>query len=125
LSGFADLIADALPYLAVEHIEATQGATWEWAYLLTDHSDANVDMTSGYTGACSIRVKGGGTDVVSVAVTFPTSGQVKCAVTPANSAAVAAGTYYHELTLTRTSDGAVVKAVGGGDSKFAVKKKVA
>lgn len=124
MSGFADVIADAMPYLAVEHIQATQGATWEWTYLVTDHDGANVDMTTGYTGTCSIRTKDGGTDVVTPAVTFPSSGQVKCKVLPAASAAVASGTYYHELTLTRTSDGAVVKAVGGQDSKFLVKKKV-
>lgn len=82
-------------------------------------------MTTGYTGALSIRTKDGGGDVVTVAVTFPSAGQVKCAVTPANSANVAADLYYHELTLTRSSDGAVVKAVGGGDSKFKVKKAVA
>lgn len=125
MAGFDDLIADALPYLAREEITATQGTTWEWSYSVTDHDDAAVNMTTGFTGSCSIREVGGTVDLVTVTVTFPVSGQIKCKALPTSTDDIAPGNYFHELTIVRTSDSAKIIAVGGGDSQFSVKRKVA
>lgn len=126
MSGFSDVIDQALPYLARERIEATTGTTWSWGYLIYDNDGALVDMTSGFTGTLSVRTKkdGTGTEVIAATVTFPSSGQVKCTATAAATAAVSPGDYYHELTVTRSSDSAKIVVVGAGDSKFEVKKKV-
>lgn len=125
MTGFDDLILDALPYLAVEEISAAQGTTWRWGYSVTDHAGNDVDLTSGFTGSCSIREKGGVSDVVAVTVTFPVTGQILCAIAPTLSDDVARGTYYHELKIIRASDSAQILAVGAGDSVFLVKKRVA
>lgn len=124
MAGFVDVIAQALPYLGVEHIDATANTTWEWFYKVTDDAGTLVDMTAGYTGTCSVHPRGGGAAVVSATVTFPSVGVVRCFVAPATNASVAAGDYEHELTITRTSDGAKVVGVGAGDSTFKVKRKV-
>lgn len=124
MAGFDDVIAQALPYLAVETLQATQDTTWQWGYLITDNDGALVDLTSGFTATLSVRPKGGGTEVVAATVTFPTAGEVLCTVTPATSVGVAVGNYEHELTITRTSDGAQVIAVGAGHSTFQVLRKV-
>lgn len=124
MTGFADVITQALPYLATEVIQAVQGTTWEWYYNVTDNDGAQVNMTTGYTGTLSVRPQGGGTEVVAAAVTFPSTGVVRCFAAPATTASVAPGTYVHELTITRTSDSAKVVAVGAGVSTFQVLAKV-
>lgn len=126
MSGFNDVIDQALPYLARERIEATSGTTWSWGYLIADNDGALVDMTSGYTGTLSIRTAsdGSGSEVIAPTVTFPSAGQVKCTAAPTATGALTPGSYFHELTITRTSDSAKVVVVGAGDSKFRIKKKV-
>jgi hypothetical protein len=125
VAGFDDLIADALPYLGREEITATQGTTWRWSYTVTDHAEDAVDLTSGFTGSCSLRLKGEGTDAATPTVTFPTAGQIVCTLAATASDDVEPDLYVHEVTITRTSDGAKIIAVGGGDSFFRVLPKVA
>lgn len=125
MSGFDDLILEAMPFLASEHIQGTSGADWEWIYDLTDNSAAAVDMTSGFTGICKIRTaQSGGSDVATPTVTFPAAGRIKCAVPNATTESIAAGVYYHELEVTRTSDGKKIKVVGAGRGVFEVLDEV-
>lgn len=125
MAGFDDLLAAAIPYLDWEEMAVTQGTTWEWSYLLLDDSKVLVDLTVGFTGTMSIRTRNGDTDLVTVGVTFPAAGAVTCTAVPTATDEIEPGRYYHELTLTRTSDSAVLIAIGAEDSIFVVKKKVA
>jgi len=123
MSGFDDLIPAAMPFLASEVIEATNGTSWEVEYLVFDDDDALVNMTVGFTGSASIRSTGGG-EVLAPTLTFPSAGVVRFAATPAQSAAVAEGSYGHEVTITRSSDSAKIIIVGGGGGRFIVRGKV-
>lgn len=124
MAGFEDLIAEAMPYLAREEMEATQDTTWRWGYIVTDFDKALVDLTVGFTGSCAIRVKNGDTDAVTMTVTFPVAGQILCAADPPDNDEVPVGVYFHEVTVTRDSDGAQIVVVGSGDSRIGVKKKI-
>jgi hypothetical protein len=123
VAGFDDVIQSALPYLASETISATAGTSWWWGYLITDDAGTLVDLSSGFTFDASIRTQAG-TEVAVPTVTTPTTGAVQCKVTPAVSAAITAGAYYHEVTIARTSDAAKIIIVGAGDARLIVKAKV-
>lgn len=123
MAGFDDCIQGALPYLAIETIEATNGTDWWWGYVLLDDSLNEVDITTGFTASATIR-DADGVEAVAPTVTRPSGGQVMCKVANADSAGVGKDTYYHEVTVTRTADDATVILVGAGDSKFIVKQKV-
>lgn len=125
MAGFDDLLATALPYLDWEEMAVTQGSTWTWSYLLVDDDDDLVDMTSGFTAGLSIRSRGGTVDVVPVTVSFPAPGAITCFASAITTDAAVPGLYYHELTVTRTSDSAVLIAVGAEDSRFLIQRKVA
>ncbi|MGZ4518935.1 MAG: hypothetical protein ACXVXW_00765 [Mycobacteriaceae bacterium] len=123
MAGFDDLIPAAMPYLATEHIPATAGASWQWDYELLDDADTPIDISSGFTFSVAITTKSGAT-VCTPTTSTPSTGVLRCAVTPVVSATVPEDVYYHEVKITRTSDGAKVIAVGAGDAKFIVKKAV-
>lgn len=123
MAGFEDLIPASMPYMAREQLAGSTGSDWEWSYEVLDNSGNAVDFT-GCTAVCEIRDKLGGTVVLAPAVTFPAAGQVKVTATNAQTAALAAGFYVHEVEVTRTSDGKKVKLVGAGDSQFTVKGQV-
>lgn len=123
MSGFDDLIPEAMPYMGTEEILATCGTSWLWEYELSDNTGALVNLTTGYTATAKICPPDSTTSVVSVTVTFPTSGVVRCSVTAANSASVDPGVYYHEVTVTRTSDSSKIILVGAGDATFRAKRK--
>lgn len=131
MSGFDDLIAAGLPYLATEHIKATANSTWQWDYLLTDDADALVDISTGFTLSATIATRSGTADAYTYTSLYaptcstPSTGKLRCVVTPATNTADPGGTYYHAVKVVRNSDSAAVIVVGGGDSKFSVKKKVA
>lgn len=124
MSGFDDLLA-AGPYLDVEYMAETQGASWVWSYLVVDNDKALVDMRTGYTGSLSIRGKNDVTDLVPVEVTFPAIGGITCTADVLDTEDATPGLYYHELTVVRDSDGATLVVVGAFDSIFEVKRKVA
>lgn len=123
MAGFDDLIPEAMPYLATEERAATAGTAWRWEYELRDSVGTLIDLSTGYTATAGICLENSTTSVVTIAVTFPSTGVVRCSVTAANSAVVTPGIYYSEVTVTRTSDSAKVILVGAGDAKFIVKRK--
>lgn len=124
MAGFDDLIPNAMPYLATEELVGTAGTSWQWDYPLVDNLGNPVDLTTGFAGTAVICAAGSTTSVVTVSLTFATGGVVRCTVTPSASAAVPPGAYFHEVTITRTSDSRKIIVVGAGDSKFIVKRKV-
>lgn len=124
MAGFDDLIPAAMPYLAVEFISGAAGSTWQWDYAVEDDDENPVDLTTGYTGVCELRATLGGAVAIAPTVSFPSVGTIRVSADAATTAAVAAGRYYHEVEVTRTSDSAVIKVVGGGDGRFVVKGEV-
>lgn len=122
MAGFDDLIAEALPYLDTETIEGTAGTTWLWDYALLDSTLSLVNISAGFTLSATIRDQNG-VELVAPVVTSPSTGVLRCFVSPANSA-IAAGQHRHEVTIVRNSDSAKIIAVGAGDSVFIVKAMV-
>lgn len=122
MAGFDDLIPAAMPYLAIDSVAGTVGASWEWSYTLTDDAGATVDFT-GCTGECVIKSTAGGAAVASPTVSFPGGGVVTCAVDAATTDALTAGRYLFEVAVTNGS-GEEVVIVGGTDSTFIIKGKV-
>ena len=122
MAGFDDLIPAAMPYLAREELDASTGSSWEWEYLIDDNAGDPVDFT-GITGVCEIHAKGDSGVLIAPTVTL-TTGKVTVTATAAQTTGLAAGQYRHEVELTRTSDSAVVKVVGSGDSVFNIKGEV-
>ena len=127
MAGFDDLIPAAMPYLATEKITAVAGTSWQWDYDLLDDAGNPVDISTGYTSAAVIRSRnadGTYTTVYTPTCTTPSTGVLRCTVSPATTSSDTGKTYYHEVTVTRTSDSAKVCVVGGGDATFVVKRKV-
>lgn len=122
MAGFDDLVAEAMPYMAVEHIMGARGSSWEWSYELRDTAGALVDWT-GVTGVCELRSAIGGGVVLAPTVALPSAGIIKITATPTQTGGVTAGTYLHEVELTNAA-GRKVKVVGSGDSRFIVKAEV-
>lgn len=122
MSGFDDLVTEAMPYLATEHITAAKGSSWEWSYKLTDATGTAVDFT-GCTGVCELRPTIGGAVALAPTVTFAAGGYVKITATPTQTAALVAGRYLLELELANAA-GRKVKVVGAGDAFVTVKPEV-
>lgn len=118
MSWFDDRIEDAMPYLVVEELRATAGASWQWSYTFPD---AGADLGVAYEATCRVgATRTGSTSVVPVTVTFPTTSRVLCVVDN-DDTSVPAARYFHEVEIKRTSDGRRLKIVGGGDSELIVK----
>lgn len=125
MAGFDDLVAAALPYLATETINATAGTSWRIPYDLEDDSGAPIDISTGYTATWNLYDAAGASKLSSGLTVTKTSTGAVVTATAAASAALAKGTYFHELTIVRTSDSATVLVVGAQDSKTIVKRKAA
>lgn len=125
MAGFDDLIAAAMPYLATEYITGSAGSDWEWDYEFEDDDGNLVTINSGFTFTAKLHSRSGGTyTVVYTATTStPTATVLRCTMAAATTTADPGAMYYHEVRITRTSDGKKILAVGAGDSKFIVKAK--
>lgn len=123
MAGFDDLIPAAMPYMATEHITATGGTDWQWDYLLKDDNGDPVDVGTGFTRTIKL-VDSGGSVIYTPTAAQASTGLVRCTLAAATSAGDVGTTYFHELTIIRTSDSKKIIIVGAGDSTFVVKKKV-
>lgn len=123
MTWFDDLVEDAMPYLAEEHLSGTAGASWQWTYAFDD-DDADL-ASPAYVATCVIKkAVTDSASVVTVSCTFPTVKQLRCTVTPSDTAALTAGDYLLEVEIKRPSDNRCLKVVGGGDSFLTIKPEV-
>lgn len=123
MAGFDDLIPACMPYMATDEVDGTAGADWQWEYTVDDNAGDPIPWTTGYTGTCKIKNARGDT-IASPDVSFPASGIVRCVLGHVDTATLPKGKYLWELKVTRTSGGAPVVLIGGGDSHFTIKPSV-
>lgn len=122
MAGFDDLIPAAMPYMATETLTATAGTDWQWDYQFLDDAKDPVDLGTGFTRTMKL-VDANGTPVYTPTVTQVSTGLLRCTHAASASASDQGTTYFHELTIVRTSDSKKLIVVGAGDSTFIVKKK--
>lgn len=125
MSGFDDLVPAAMPYLATETIYATAGTSWKIPYDLVDDAGNPVDISTGFTATWNLYDDAGAPKLSTGLTVSKTSTGVLVTTTAAASAALAPGTYFHELVVVRTSDTATVMVVGAKESRTHLKKKAA
>lgn len=126
MAGFDDLIPAAMPYLATETIRGTAGSDWQWDYEFEDDAGNLITINTGYTATAKLHSRNSSgvyTVVYTATVTFPTATSMRCSIAAATTTADTGNKYFHEVTLTRTSDSKKITVVGAGDSTFLVKKK--
>jgi len=103
----------------VYDILVDQGATLLRSIALKSSAKAAVTL-SGYTAVMHIREKTDSSNILLTLTTSnggieinPTAGTVLIIASPAQTAALTAGKYVHDLELTETSTGIVTKIIQG------------
>lgn len=98
------MILAAQPSLLLGVLSATEGATWQWTFVITDNSGAVVPFTTaGVTGSAKIyNSQQNGQEINPGTVTVATAndGSVTLNATAAATASVAAGSYGLSVKLT-------------------------
>jgi hypothetical protein len=119
VAGFDDLVYAALPYLNTEEIDGTAGTTWLCPYYPYDDNKAPVDLSTGFT--CTMKLyNAAGTEIIAGTASFPASDHVLFTFAASATLAVPPGKYFHEVTVTRTSDSKKIIVVGARKSEFTV-----
>lgn len=125
MSGFADLIPDAMPALfgAGCNTAGTEGRSWRWSFAVLDNSGAAIDLSTGYTFDCRILTGVDGTAVVTPTVTGGV-GTLTITAPPSGTAGKAAGQSRRQcrwtLTITETSSSSQVQVWGPTNSRFTI-----
>jgi hypothetical protein len=122
MSGYDDLVPEAMPCLVFEEISGSIGSSWEWGYYATDANGNPIDW-AGVTGVCQLRRSIGGAVVIAPTVSFPGPGYIKVTAPPSETAAVTKGVCLLEVELTNAA-GRVVKVSGAGKSHFTIEAEV-
>lgn len=121
MSGFADLVQVAQPYLGRNPEAATEGTSWRWELEGTTDSEGAVIDLSSTTGVCKVTDEADGSEVITIGYTGTAAGSILLEIDETATVGLANGLRPHRRCRwgLRISDGVdVVQVWGPQDSPF-------